>query len=82
MKDYQFLNIIYLEVITMADSILRDKANEFAKKTVFLWRMAEFTSLNCISTLKIKIKKSQLPFMELRFFILYLFLTAFLKAYP
>ncbi len=36
MKDYQFLSIIYLEVITMADSILRDKAKEFAKKTVFL----------------------------------------------
>ena len=36
MKAYQFLCIIDLEVITVADSILRDKAKEFAKKIVFL----------------------------------------------
>ena len=29
---------MYLEVITMADSILRDKAKEFAKEVVFLCR--------------------------------------------
>ena len=38
MKDYQFIRIIKLEVITVADSILRDKAKEFAKKIVFLCR--------------------------------------------
>ena len=38
LKDYHFLCIIDLEVITLADSILRDKAKEFAKKTVFLCR--------------------------------------------
>ena len=38
LKDYQFLCIIDLEVITVADSILRDKAKEFAKKIVFLCR--------------------------------------------
>ena len=38
MKAYQVLCIIDLEVITVADSILRDKAKEFAKKIVFLCR--------------------------------------------
>ena len=38
MKDYQFLCIIDLEAITLADSILRDKAKEFAKKIVFICR--------------------------------------------
>ena len=38
MKAYQFLCIIDLEVITVADSVLRDKAKEFAKKIVFLCR--------------------------------------------
>ena len=38
LKDYPFLCIIDLEVITVADSILRDKAKEFAKKIVFLCR--------------------------------------------
>ena len=38
LKGDQFLCIIDLEVITVADSILRDKAKEFAKKTVFLCR--------------------------------------------
>ena len=38
LKAYSFLCIIDLEVITVADSILRDKAKEFAKKTVFLCR--------------------------------------------
>ena len=38
LKGDQFLCIIDLKVITVADSILRDKAKEFAKKTVFLCR--------------------------------------------
>ena len=38
LKDYPFLCIIDLEVIIMADSILRDKSKEFAKKIVFLCR--------------------------------------------
>ena len=38
LKGDQFLCIIDLEVITVADSILRDKAKEFAKKIVFLCR--------------------------------------------
>ena len=38
LKAYQYLFIIDLEVITVADSILRDKAKEFAKKIVFLCR--------------------------------------------
>ena len=38
MKDYQFLCIMDLEVITLADSILRDKTKEFAKKIVFICR--------------------------------------------
>ena len=38
LKDYRFLCIIDLEVIALADSILRDKAKEFAKKIVFLCR--------------------------------------------
>ena len=38
MKDDQFLCIIDLEVTALADSILRDKAKEFAKKIVFLCR--------------------------------------------
>ena len=38
LKDYQFLCIMDLAVITLADSILRDKSKEFAKKTVFLCR--------------------------------------------
>ena len=36
LKDYPFLCIINLEVITVADSILRDKSKEFAKTVVFL----------------------------------------------
>ena len=38
LKDYRFFCIIDLEVITLADSILRDKTKEFAKKIVFLCR--------------------------------------------
>ena len=38
LKGDHFLCIMDLEVITVADSILRDKAKEFAKKTVFLCR--------------------------------------------
>ena len=38
MKGYNLLCIIYLEVITLADSILRDKAKELAKTVVFLCR--------------------------------------------
>ena len=38
LKDYQFLCIIILEVINLADSVLRDKAKEFAKTIVFLCR--------------------------------------------
>ena len=39
MKDYKLLCIMNLEVITtMADSVLRDKAKEFAKTVVFLCR--------------------------------------------
>jgi len=38
LKAHQFLCIIDVEVITVADSILRDKAKEFAKKIVFLCR--------------------------------------------
>ena len=38
LKGDQFLCIMDLEVITVADSILRDKAKEFAKKIVFLCR--------------------------------------------
>ena len=38
LKGDQFLCIIDLEVITLADSILSDKEKEFAKKIVFLCR--------------------------------------------
>ena len=38
MKGDYFLCIIILEVITLADSVLRDKAKEFAKTVVFLCR--------------------------------------------
>ncbi|MBR3961259.1 MAG: four helix bundle protein, partial [Clostridia bacterium] len=38
LKDYYFLCIIILEVITLADSVLRDKAKDFAKTVVFLCR--------------------------------------------
>ena len=38
LKDYQFLCIMDLEVITLADSILRDKTKEFAKKIIFICR--------------------------------------------
>lgn len=38
LKDCGFLCIIILEVITLADSVLRDKAKVFAKTVVFLCR--------------------------------------------
>ena len=38
MKNAQASNIIHLEVIILSDSVLRNKANEFAKKVVFLCR--------------------------------------------